>query len=96
MNELGFTRARYAASDSNVINEILADLRPGDLVLTIGAGSVWKIAAALARAASALAGAQDAKLARGTAIVRALLAEGGQLDDPAAFVKRVNRLLLEG
>ena len=26
---------------------------------------------------------------------QALLAEGGQLDDPAAFVKRVNRLLLE-
>jgi molecular chaperone HtpG len=28
-------------------------------------------------------------------IDQALLAEGGQLDDPAAFVKRVNRLLLE-
>ena len=26
---------------------------------------------------------------------QALLAEGGQLEDPAAFVKRVNRLLLE-
>ncbi len=50
MNELGFTRARYAASDSNVINEILTDLRDGDLVLTIGAGNVWKIAEALARA----------------------------------------------
>jgi molecular chaperone HtpG len=26
---------------------------------------------------------------------QALLAEGGQLDDPATFVKRVNQLLLE-
>jgi len=26
---------------------------------------------------------------------QALLAEGGQLDDPAAFVKRINQLLLE-
>ena len=26
---------------------------------------------------------------------QALLAEGGQLDDPAAFVKRVNQLMLE-
>ena len=26
---------------------------------------------------------------------QALLAEGGQLDDPAAFVKRVNHLMLE-
>jgi len=26
---------------------------------------------------------------------QALLAEGGKLDDPATFVKRINRLLLE-
>ena len=26
---------------------------------------------------------------------QALLAEGGQLDDPAAFVKRINQLMLE-
>jgi molecular chaperone HtpG len=26
---------------------------------------------------------------------QALLAEGGKLDDPAAFVKRINRLMLE-
>ena len=27
---------------------------------------------------------------------QALLAEGGQLDDPAAFVRRLNRMLLDG
>ncbi len=26
---------------------------------------------------------------------QALLAEGGQLDDPASFVKRINQLMLE-
>jgi UDP-N-acetylmuramate-alanine ligase len=48
--ELGYTRARYAASEAAVTNEILADLHPGDLVLTIGAGPVWKIAESLAKA----------------------------------------------
>ncbi len=50
MGQLGFTRARYAASEASVIEEILGDLRPGDLVLTIGAGSVWRIGEALAKA----------------------------------------------
>jgi len=50
MGQLGFTRARYAVSEASVIEEILADLRPGDLVLTIGAGSVWRIGEALAKA----------------------------------------------
>jgi len=50
MGQLGNKRARYAASATAVIEEILADIHPGDLVLTIGAGSVWKIAEALAKA----------------------------------------------
>ncbi len=50
MGELGQTRARYAASGEAVANEILADLHTGDLVLTIGAGPVWKIAKILANA----------------------------------------------
>ena len=50
MAKLGYSRARYASSESGVIEEILADIRPGDLVLTIGAGTVWKIAETLARA----------------------------------------------
>ncbi|HUZ45776.1 MAG TPA: UDP-N-acetylmuramate--L-alanine ligase [Terriglobia bacterium] len=48
MSELGFTRARYAASDAAVADEVLAEAKAGDLVLTIGAGSVWKIADRLA------------------------------------------------
>lgn len=50
MSELGYTRARYVASESAVTSEILADLHPGDLVLTIGAGTVWRIAEALSKA----------------------------------------------
>jgi UDP-N-acetylmuramate--alanine ligase len=48
MRELGFDRARYAPSASAVVREILEQVRPGDLVLTIGAGSVWKIGETLA------------------------------------------------
>lgn len=50
MRELGFDRARYAPSEQAVIRETLAETRPGDLVLTIGAGSVWKVAEALGEA----------------------------------------------
>jgi len=50
MRELGFERAGYAASEQLVIEELLAAIRPGDLVLTIGAGSVWKVAEALGEA----------------------------------------------
>jgi UDP-N-acetylmuramate--alanine ligase len=50
MRELGYDRARYAASDQEVIREVLAESRPGDLVLTIGAGSVWKTAESLVEA----------------------------------------------
>ena len=42
MAELGFQRARYAPSEQAVIQGVLEDLRPGDLILTVGAGSVWK------------------------------------------------------
>jgi UDP-N-acetylmuramate--alanine ligase len=48
MQELGFDRARYREFQQAVIEEILSEVRPGDLVLTIGAGSVWKVAEALA------------------------------------------------
>ncbi len=48
MRELGFDRARYAPSEKVVVQEVLDEARPGDLILTIGAGSVWKIAETLA------------------------------------------------
>jgi UDP-N-acetylmuramate--alanine ligase len=47
MWELGSDRARYGESEQAVIEEILSKVRSGDLVLTIGAGSVWKVAEAL-------------------------------------------------
>jgi len=50
MAELGFSRARYAPSDQAVIQEVQEDLRPGDLILTVGAGSVGRIGDALAEA----------------------------------------------
>ncbi len=48
MAEWGYHHAEYAPSEQGVINGILDDLRPGDLILTVGAGSVWKIGEALA------------------------------------------------
>ncbi len=50
MAELGFSRARYAPSNQAVIQGVLEDLRPGDLILTVGAGSVGRIGDALAEA----------------------------------------------
>jgi len=32
-----------------VLQELLTEAQPGDLIITIGAGSVWKIGEALAR-----------------------------------------------
>jgi UDP-N-acetylmuramate--alanine ligase len=50
MHELGLSNAQYAPSDQQVVQELLHDARPGDLVMTIGAGNVWKIGEALAKA----------------------------------------------
>ena len=49
MHELGVNNARYAPSEEQVLEELLSDARPGDLIITIGAGSVWKIGEALAK-----------------------------------------------
>ena len=49
MHELGVNNARYAPSEEHVVEELLIDARPGDLIITIGAGSVWKIGEAVAR-----------------------------------------------
>jgi len=50
MRELGMESARYAPSDQAVIQEVLAEARPGDIILTVGAGSVWKVGEALGEA----------------------------------------------
>jgi UDP-N-acetylmuramate--alanine ligase len=49
MHEFGLNNARYAASEEQVVEDLTNDARPGDLILTIGAGSVWKIGEALAK-----------------------------------------------
>jgi UDP-N-acetylmuramate--alanine ligase len=48
MHEVGLNNARYAPSEEQVLEELVNDARPGDLIVTIGAGSVWKIGEALA------------------------------------------------
>jgi len=53
MHQLGVNTARYAPSAEGVVEELLHDARPGDLIITIGAGSVWKIGEALATALKA-------------------------------------------
>ncbi len=50
MRELGCFAARYAPSETDLIRELLHEASPGTLILTIGAGSVWKIGDALAEA----------------------------------------------
>ena len=50
MRELGLTSARYAPSEQEVIQEVLREAQPGDLILTVGAGSVWKVGEALGEA----------------------------------------------
>ncbi|HKS95438.1 MAG TPA: UDP-N-acetylmuramate--L-alanine ligase, partial [Terriglobia bacterium] len=50
MHELGFTQGRYVASEGEAAEQVLAEVRPGDLVITMGAGNVWRIGEALAEA----------------------------------------------
>jgi UDP-N-acetylmuramate--alanine ligase len=50
MRELGLGSARYAPSEQAVVQEVLAEARPGDIILTVGAGSVWKVGEALGEA----------------------------------------------
>ena len=56
MRELGLGRAQYAPSEGDLLRELIPELRAGDMVLTIGAGNVWKVGEALARE---LAGVSD-------------------------------------
>ncbi|MGH9342282.1 MAG: hypothetical protein ACRD19_00745, partial [Terriglobia bacterium] len=47
MRELGCSGARYAPSEESVTSEILAEAEPGLTLLTIGAGTVWRVADSL-------------------------------------------------
>ena len=53
MGELGFHQARYVASEQEAVEKVLGEVRPGDLIITIGAGNVWKVAEAVAEALQA-------------------------------------------
>jgi UDP-N-acetylmuramate--alanine ligase len=48
MRELGFDRARYAVSEEAVMEEVLRQAQPGDLIMTVGAGSIAKLSETLA------------------------------------------------
>ncbi|HEV2493471.1 MAG TPA: UDP-N-acetylmuramate--L-alanine ligase [Terriglobia bacterium] len=50
MHELGFAQGRYVASEGEAVEQLLAQVRPGDLVMTMGAGNVWRIGETLAEA----------------------------------------------
>jgi UDP-N-acetylmuramate--alanine ligase len=49
MHAIGLASARYAPSEESLMAELRSDLRPGDMVVTMGAGSVWKVGETLAR-----------------------------------------------
>jgi len=48
MHELGIANAHYAPEEKPLVETLVKAVRPGDLVITIGAGSVWKVGEALA------------------------------------------------
>src|SRR5487761_137950 len=58
MRKLGCAAAHYAPSENDLVRELLEEVRPGTLILTIGAGSVWKIGDALAGALKSAAPVQ--------------------------------------
>ncbi|HEV2500658.1 MAG TPA: UDP-N-acetylmuramate--L-alanine ligase, partial [Terriglobia bacterium] len=67
MRELGCAGARYAPSEESVTHEILAEAGPGLTLLTIGAGSVWRVADALASGLSELSEMKAAQQAESRA-----------------------------
>jgi len=44
MRQQGLTGARLADTEQALVEEILSEVRSGDVILTIGAGNVWKVA----------------------------------------------------
>jgi UDP-N-acetylmuramate--alanine ligase len=49
MHELGVNNAHYAPSEEQLLQELSLEAQPGDLIITIGAGSVWKIGEGFAK-----------------------------------------------
>ncbi|MGH9432202.1 MAG: UDP-N-acetylmuramate--L-alanine ligase [Terriglobia bacterium] len=53
MQEQGCRGARLAVSENEIVREILAEAQPPLMVMTIGAGNVWRVGEALAEAFTA-------------------------------------------
>ena len=69
----GAAHVTYATADQ-AIEEVVREARPGDIVLTLGAGDVWKLAdALLARLLAA-----EMAAGRGAALAAGRAAEGSQ------------------
>ncbi|MBI2891300.1 MAG: UDP-N-acetylmuramate--L-alanine ligase [Nitrospirae bacterium] len=49
MNAAGGAKARYVSGRGPLVSEILQALKPGDLVLTLGAGDIWQAAEEILR-----------------------------------------------
>ena len=60
MRELGFDRAQYV-SDEDAIAEVLEKARPGDLIMTIGAGNISRVAERLANRLDGDAGTRSVR-----------------------------------
>ena len=56
VSEHGHKNVRYVADLEDAVGELIKSIRPGDLVITLGAGDVWKVGQALAEHLAALSG----------------------------------------
>ncbi len=56
----GHKDTHYLGDQQAVVEHLLATVRPGDIVITLGAGNVWQVGAQLAEALNRREAASDA------------------------------------